>query len=70
LDGEVFQYIFFSKSRESEQLAAKQRKFEKELDAGLKLLKKSRREKISVNMFLLKVGSFSGELFRKRLLRF
>ena len=40
LDGETFQYIFFSKSRESEQLAAKQRKFEKELDAGLKLLKK------------------------------
>jgi hypothetical protein len=40
LDGETFQYIFFSKSREREQLAAKQRKFEKELNAGLKLLKK------------------------------
>lgn len=39
-DGEAYQYIFFSKNRESEQLAAKQRKFEKELEDGLKLLKK------------------------------
>lgn len=39
-DGEAYQYIFFSKSRENEQLATKQRKFEKELDEGLKLLKK------------------------------
>jgi transposase len=39
-EGEVYQYIFFSKSRESEQLATKQRKFENELEEGLKLLKK------------------------------
>jgi len=39
-DEEVYQYIFFSKCRESEQLATKQRKFEKELDEGSKLLKK------------------------------
>jgi transposase len=44
-DGNEYQYIFFSKRRENEQLAAKQKKFEKSLEKGSKLLKKVRKGK-------------------------
>jgi len=44
-DGEAYQYLFFSKCRESEQLAAKQKKFEKKLKEGSKILKKVKKGK-------------------------
>lgn len=44
-DGKAYQYLFFSKCRESEQLAAKQKKFEKKLEEGSKILKKVKKGK-------------------------
>ena len=37
-DGDEYQYIFFSKSRESEQLVKKNKQFKKELEEGSKIL--------------------------------
>jgi transposase len=45
ISGNVYQYIFFSQCREREQVAKKQKKFEKELKEGSKLLKKVKRGK-------------------------
>ena len=44
-DDNEYQYIFFSKNREREQLVAKQKKFEKKLEEGSKILKKVRKGK-------------------------
>ena len=43
--GDAYRYIFFSKCREREQVAKKQKKFEKELKEGSKLLKKVKKGK-------------------------
>ena len=44
-DGDEYQYIFFSKSRESEQLVKKNKQFKKELEEGSKILKKVKKGK-------------------------